>query len=181
MDCSLPEGFPGKNTGVGCHFLLQGLFPTQGLNLGLPHCRQRLYALSHQGRHGPWRNSDWPSPQGAIIKIYSANPQQISGHNDLYNEPFMGILFSPGGSDSKESNTCNVGDLGSVPGWEVPLDGGEHANHSSILAWRIPWTEEPVGYSPWSQSVVHDWATNTQHIQLFINTEQSIYIFRSFF
>ena len=28
--------FPGKNTGVGCHFLLQGIFPTQGLNLGLP-------------------------------------------------------------------------------------------------------------------------------------------------
>ena len=30
-------GFPGKNTGVGCHFLLQGLFPTQGLNPGLLH------------------------------------------------------------------------------------------------------------------------------------------------
>ena len=40
---------PGKNTGVGCHFLLQGSFPTQGLNLGLPHCRQILYCLSHQG------------------------------------------------------------------------------------------------------------------------------------
>ena len=33
-------GFPGKNTGVGCHFLLQGIFPTQGSNPGLPHCRQ---------------------------------------------------------------------------------------------------------------------------------------------
>ena len=66
-------------------------------------------------------------------------------------------------------------------GWEGPLDGGGHANHSSILAWRIPWTEEPVGYSPWSQSIVHDWATNTQHTQLFINTEQSIYIFRLLF
>ena len=41
--------FPGKNTGVGCHFLLQGIFPTQGLNLGLPHCNQTLYHLSHQG------------------------------------------------------------------------------------------------------------------------------------
>ena len=35
--------------GVGCHFLLQGIFPTQGSNLGLPHCRQMLYPLSHQG------------------------------------------------------------------------------------------------------------------------------------
>ena len=40
---------PGKNTGVGCHFLLQGIFPTQRLNPGLPHCRQTLYDLSHQG------------------------------------------------------------------------------------------------------------------------------------
>ena len=40
---------PGKSTGVGCHFLLQRIFPTQGLNLGSPHCRQALYHLSHQG------------------------------------------------------------------------------------------------------------------------------------
>ena len=39
---------PGKNTGVGCHALLQGIFPTQGSNTGLPHCRWILYHLSHQ-------------------------------------------------------------------------------------------------------------------------------------
>ena len=39
MDCRLfcPWDFPGKNTGVGCHFPLQGIFPTQGLNPGLLH------------------------------------------------------------------------------------------------------------------------------------------------
>ena len=46
-----PWDFPGKNIGVGCHFLLQRIFPTQGLNPGLPDCRQTLYHLSHQGRH----------------------------------------------------------------------------------------------------------------------------------
>ena len=40
---------PGKNTEMGCHALLQGIFPTQGLNPGLPQCRQILYHLSHQG------------------------------------------------------------------------------------------------------------------------------------
>ena len=40
---------PGQNTGVGSFSLLQGIFPTQGLNPGLPHCRQILYQLSHQG------------------------------------------------------------------------------------------------------------------------------------
>ena len=54
MDCSPPGSFvhgdsPGKNTGVGCHAILQGIFPTQGLNLGLLYCRWILYHLSHQG------------------------------------------------------------------------------------------------------------------------------------
>ena len=44
-----PWDFPGNNTGEGCHFLLQGIFLTQGSNLGLLHCRQILYCLSHQG------------------------------------------------------------------------------------------------------------------------------------
>ena len=54
MDCSLPgssvhEDSPGKNPGVGCHALLQGIVPTQSLNPGLLHYRQILYHLSHQG------------------------------------------------------------------------------------------------------------------------------------
>ena len=43
-----PQGKP-KNTGVGSLSLLQGIFQTQGSNPGLPHCRQILYQLSHQG------------------------------------------------------------------------------------------------------------------------------------
>ena len=42
-----PRDSPGKNTGVGCHFLLQGVVRTQGSNPGLLHCRQILYHLSH--------------------------------------------------------------------------------------------------------------------------------------
>ena len=72
-DCSRPGASahgdsPGKNTGVGCHALLQGIFPTQGLNIGLLHWRWILYHLSHQG--SPWilewvaypfaRGSSWP-------------------------------------------------------------------------------------------------------------------------
>ena len=44
-----PWDFPGKSAGGGCHFLLQEIFPTQRLNPDLPHCRQTLYHLSHQG------------------------------------------------------------------------------------------------------------------------------------
>ena len=54
VNCSQPGSSvhgdsTGKNTGVGCHALLQGIFLTQGLNPGLPHCRRILYCLSHQG------------------------------------------------------------------------------------------------------------------------------------
>ena len=54
MDYSPPGSsihgiFPGKNTGVGSHSLLQGILPTQGSNPGLLHCKQILYHLSHQG------------------------------------------------------------------------------------------------------------------------------------
>ena len=68
---------PGKNTGVGCHALLQGIFPTQGTNPGLPHYRWIFYHLSHQG--SPWilewvaylfsRGSSWPRNQTWISWI----------------------------------------------------------------------------------------------------------------
>ena len=45
-----PWNSPGQNTGVGSLSLLQGIFPTQGSNPGLQHCRQILYQLSHKGR-----------------------------------------------------------------------------------------------------------------------------------
>ena len=46
-----PWDFPGNSTGVDCHCLLQRIILTQGLNPGLPHCRQTFYHLSHQGSH----------------------------------------------------------------------------------------------------------------------------------
>ena len=66
----------------------------------------------------------------------------------------------PGGSDDKES-VCSAGDLGSIPGLGRSLEKGMDT-HSSILSWRIPWTEEPEGLQSMGlQRVRHDWATNT--------------------
>ena len=67
----------------------------------------------------------------------------------------MGILGFPCGSAGKES-TCKVGHLDSIPGLEDPLEKGTAA-HSSILAWRIPWTVQSMG----SQKVRHNWVTFT--------------------
>ena len=72
-----PWDSPGKNTEGGCHALLQGIFPTQGLNPGLPHCRRILYCLSHQGspRIPEWvaypfsRGTSWPRNWTRVSRI----------------------------------------------------------------------------------------------------------------
>ena len=64
-----------------------------------------------------------------------------------------------GGSDDKES-ACNAGDLGSTPG-SGRAAGGGMATHCSVLAWRMPWTEEPGGLQTTaSQGAGHDWGTD---------------------
>ena len=68
------------------------------------------------------------------------------------------VIFRLGltcGSDGKEF-ACNAGDLGSIPGLGKYLEKGA-ATHSSVLTWRIPWTEEPGQLqSMGSQRVGHD-------------------------
>ena len=159
-----PWDFPGKNTGVGCHFLLHGICPTQGLNPGLLrllHWQVGSLPLIHPG-----------SPQKPLqrLKRCLCSPTQ-----------FIPNTICPGSPDSSvgKESTCNAGDTGSIPGsgrstgegtgyplrysraslvaqlvknlpavqetwvqslgWEDALEKGK-ATHSSILAWRIPWT-----------------------------------------
>ena len=69
-----PWDFPGKNTGVGCRFLLQGIFPTQGLNPGLPHCRQTLHPLSHKG--SPTVDVPLPNKNPTASQISRIRPKE---------------------------------------------------------------------------------------------------------
>ena len=69
---SSPWNSPGKNTGVRSLSLLQGIFPTQGSNPGLPHCRRILYQLSCQG-------SPLPKPLTKVLLCITPgglNPQE---------------------------------------------------------------------------------------------------------
>ena len=58
---------PGKNTGVGCHFLLQGMFPNQGSNPGLLHYEQTLYHLNHQQRLDVCMLTPYSPPVAVVI------------------------------------------------------------------------------------------------------------------
>ena len=98
---------PGQNTGVGSHCLLQGTFPTQGLNPSLLHCRWILYQLSHQGnprilewvaypfsRRSSWpRNQTWvPCTAGRFFTSWATREAE----NDAYDSviPSPGILWN---------------------------------------------------------------------------------------
>ena len=66
-----PWNSPGQNTGVGNLSLLQGIFPTQGLNPGLSHGRRILYQLSHKGSEWAfWANSDRSHPSTSLFQSH---------------------------------------------------------------------------------------------------------------
>ena len=92
---------------MGCHALLQGIFPTQGLNRDLPHCRWILDQLSYQG-------SPWEAPVNVLLHASGTSlvAQMVN------NLPAM-----------QEPQEMKVRSLG----WENPLEEGM-ATHSSTLA-----------------------------------------------
>ena len=88
--------------------------------------------------------------------------------NRLPTPVFLGFSCN---SDGKET-ACNAGNLDSVPGLGRSLEEGM-ATHSSILAWRIPLTEEPGGLQPMGlQRVGHNWVT--QHTALSVDNQCSL-------
>ena len=83
-----PWNFLGQNTGVGSLSLLQGIFPTQGSNPGLLHCRHILYQLSHKGS---------PSNSGELIYSDIDPIRRSIFHNCCFFSfllCFIGVLFS---------------------------------------------------------------------------------------
>ena len=64
----------GQNTGVGSCFLLQGIVPTQGLNLGLLHCSWILYQLSHQGIP----TGDLERPEGSFLTSFTFSSKLVT-------------------------------------------------------------------------------------------------------
>ena len=188
-----PWNSPGQNTGVGSISLLQGIFPTQGSNPGLLHCRQILYHLSHKGSprilewvtypfssgSSPPRNwtgvsciagrffTNWAIREALIAK---ENDQTVilSKWRKCECMCFMFMIL-------RKIYECkaflvaqmvkNLPMMQETCVWSLgqkdPLEE-KMTTISSILAWEIPWTEEPGGLQYtglWR--VGHNWATNT--------------------
>ena len=116
---SYPRNSPGKNTGVGCHALLQGIFPTQGLNLGIPHCGQILYHLSHSN----------------------------SGCQMLQQQPSLPL--TPEGPTRSPGSHGPSGRAACTTAWtcgRVFSCSGSHQNSQLFNPWigRIPWRRETL-------------------------------------
>ena len=80
----------------------------------------------------------------------------------------------PHGSDGKES-ACNEADLGSIPEWRRS-PGERRPAHSSILAWRVAWTEEPCRLLSMRSQRVGHWATSTFQNYIWYHQDLDHYI-----
>ena len=142
MDCTVYGIFQARILNWVAFPFSRGIFPTQGSNPGLPHCRRILYQLSHQG-----------SPR---ILEWVAHPMDLP---DPGIEPGRWILYQLSYQRAENLPTVQETWVRSL-GREDPLEKGMKT-HSSILGWEIPWTEEPGGLqSMGSQRVRHNWETN---------------------
>ena len=111
---------PGKNTGVDCHALLQRIFPTQGSNPGLLHCRQILYYLSY--REALWM-SVWRKAAHVFVRVWVSMWLACMWVNVLriyvcmrcvHKCECMCVHGLPRRLSGKEP-ACDAGDTGSVP------------------------------------------------------------------
>ena len=90
-----PWDSPGKNTGVSCHALLQGIFLIQRLNLCLLHCRQGLYSLSHLGNRSSQKYSLAASLKLYVIQLgsYCGTMRVKSNESILVTRHWTDFLF----------------------------------------------------------------------------------------
>ena len=102
-----PWNSPGQNTGVGSRSLLLGIFPTQGSNPGLPHCRWILYQLSH-------KRSPWITPKPHLDPGFISSLQSGLGLSLMSRSEFT-LNEEPGEPAGPDTAGALVTDLGQLP------------------------------------------------------------------
>ena len=133
---------PGKNTGVGCHFLLQGICPTQGSNLCLLHWQ--AYFITEPARKTLKSSWEWKNLQLLILGsrekvmgfvwIFSFNPVLQIIHPYFIDKKTKGKLRGFAGGPVVKNPSANAGDIGSIPS-----PGRSHMCHSY---WGLLQTEK---------------------------------------
>ena len=152
-----PWNSPGQHTGVGCHSLLQAIFPTQGSNWGLSHCRQILYHLSHQGSP---RILEW-----VAYPFFSGSswPRNLTGVCCT-----AGRLFTSW--DTKEALILKS--QPPSPYWKLHVhglskDGHPHRMPGSCLGPPVPTTLSPDSVLPASWIQKREWRQGSVMVKLY--------------
>ena len=159
-----PRDFLGKNTGEGCHFLLLGIFPTQGLNsnvlsflhpqmnslqLASPGKPRYMYTPSSSGRR-KWQPTPVlvPGKSQGQRSLVGYSPWGCRESDTTEVTEHTAALGSPDSSAGKES-TCNAGNPSQIPGLGRSPGGG-HGNPLQYSCLENPHGQRSlVGYSPW--------------------------------
>ena len=122
---------PGQNPGVGSHSLLQGIFPTQGSNPGLPHCRQILYQLSHKR-----------SPRILEWVAYPFSSRSSRNRNRTRVSCIAGGFFTNWATRWRGNSASKLGCTGTLPEFSskaCPTDFGLTTVTSTLTwCWPIP-------------------------------------------
>ena len=171
-----PWDFPGKNTGVGCHFLLKGIFPTQGLNPDLPYCRQMLYSLSHQGNWALSQFCHSPlSPSSRDCSSSSPSAIRVVASAYLRLLTFLRAILIPACASSSPAflmmySACKLNKQGdNIDHWHTPFPTWNHSVVSctvlTVASWpsyrflksQVRWSGIPISFrifhsSLWSNS-----------------------------
>ena len=134
---SCPQNSPGHNTRVSSLSLLQGIFPTQGSNPGLPHCKWILYQMSHKG--------SLSTRVGSLFFLQRIFPTQESIWDRLHCRWIL-YQLSYQGSPVVKNLPANSGDLGLIPG----LGRSPAGQHGNPLQYSC--LENPMDRGDW-------WAT----------------------
>ena len=125
-----PWNSPDQNTGVGSLSLLQGIFPTQGSNPGLPHCRQILYQLSHKGsptlHHLLWKSQ--------VVEFCTKTFQHLTDGFPFYiHFPFKSSLIAAFENNVKLDLACRLGSAMRA----LVLDNSFAGSGPLSLTWKI--------------------------------------------
>ena len=135
-----PWNSTGQNTEVGSLSLLQGVFPTQGSNSGLLHCRRILYWLSHQGSP---KILEWVACPFSSRSSHPRNWTRVSCiAGRFFTSWLLPVSCFPDGSDGKASAYI-ARDLGSIPG----LGRSPRERNGNPLQYSC--LENPMGGGAW--------------------------------
>ena len=132
------------------HFLLQGIFPTQGSNPDLSHCRQMLYSLSHQGKH--WESSKTDSPKFFYLFLvhtllhFSKTPQSPNAVVPREGSSSVHILGND--QDEKDGNyIVLVWKLDILPdhSWPSFFPDSSVKQSTRYIFWVAAWPKDGIG------------------------------------